>query len=179
MSRFLPPQESVGVQKGAEVLPGLERAHEEHVARRVPGALAAPGGPARRTRRRHHDVLAGNGQRLNDPLRRVLGRGEDAVGAPCVRLHERRVIAPDLGAGALGVIEEVQIVNRHDSRPEGRNEQGMRRVNDVEPAADQPLDPGHTDPVPPPVQYPHRHPPVVHRNAGCVGSQLPVRPVFP
>ena len=103
-----------------------------------------------------------------------------AVGALCVRSHEPGVIAPDLGAGALRVIEELEIVNRHDTRrPSGGNQQRVCRVDDVERPANEPLDRRHTGPVPPPVQDPHGHPPIVHRDARRVGRELRMRPVLP
>ena len=41
---------------------------------------------------------------------------DDLVGPPRVRRGERRVVAPDLGARALGMIEEVEVVDGDDLR---------------------------------------------------------------
>ena len=78
--------------------------------------------------------------------------------------RQRRVVAPDLGAGALGVIEKVQIVDRHDLRGlPRRNQQRMRGVHDVERPAREPLDRRPVQPVPREVQEPDRHAPIDDR----------------
>ena len=69
----------------------------------------------------------------------------------CAR--ERRVVAADLGAGALGMRQEVQIVDRDDLRRVARrHQQRMQRVRDVERAAGQRFRRRPVEPMPRQIQ---------------------------
>ena len=68
-------------------------------------------------------------------------RDDDDASARCAwRAGQRRVVAPDLGARALGMRQEVEVVDRDDLRRVARrHQQRMQRVRDVERAAGQRL----------------------------------------
>ena len=83
--------------------------------------------------------------------------------------RERRVVAPDLRARPLRMIEKVEIVDRDEARGAARgNEQRVRRVHDVERAAGQLLDRRPLEPVPREVQQRHRDAPIDEGRAGNI-----------
>ena len=123
-------------------VPGLPAARH----RRGPGWC--PGRTEMDPRRRHL-------QRARHVGRRVPRRDDDGVGASGVGAHELRKITPHLRGHALGVAEEVEIVNGQDgpARPRGDGHR-TGRVNDVG-LAGQPLDGRHSKAIPGPGQHAH------------------------
>ena len=77
------------------------------------GRLPSSSGAGRRGRPDRGSGIANAGRSGAESL----GECDDAVGARArVLATSRRVVAPDLGARALGVVQEIQIVNRDDCR---------------------------------------------------------------
>ena len=172
-------QGGVRVEERAKILPGFERAQEQDVARGIARRTPPAGGPTGRSWRRNHDRALRNRQGLDDPVRRMARGGEDAVRALGVRSHQASIVAPDLGSGAVRMIEKVQVVNRDNPGCARGNEQRVSGVYHVEPPRDEALHARHPGAVPPPVQHPDGHPPVVHGDSRHVGGKTRIRAVLP
>ena len=105
-------QPLVRVEQGADVLARLERAEEQHVAVAGGGVARRPGGRAGRA---DGDAIgaARRAARSTSPAVNCDGT-MIAIGPVRVVARQRRVVAADFGARALGMRQEVQIVNRDD-----------------------------------------------------------------
>ena len=124
-------QPLVRVEQAADVLARLERAEEQHVARRGRPLARRP---VRRAGRADRDPIGAARRSCRSTSPAVnCETTMIAIGPVRVRARQRRVVAADLGAGALGMREEIQIVNRDDLRRVARRQQQrMQRVRDVE-----------------------------------------------
>ena len=74
-----------------------------------------------------------------------------------MRWRQLRIVTLDLAVHTIWMLEEEEVVNRHDLRGvPGRNEQRMRRVHDIDRTAEG-LDRRPLDTVPQIVEHRHRH----------------------
>ena len=114
-------QPLVRVEQSADVLARLERAEEQHVAV-AGGRSRAASRAARRASRPTCDPRARRSVAATSPAVKC----ETAMIASARRAcaaRQRRVVAADLGARALGMREEVEIVDRDDLRGVARRHQ--------------------------------------------------------
>ncbi len=108
---------------------------------------------------------------------RVLRDADHAVGGAHVVAHQRHVVAADLGPRHVGVLEEEQVVQRHDlARASPRHEQRGGGVHQVEGRADQQVERRPGQVVPAVVEGPHRQAPV---DQAHVGGPRPLRVALP
>ncbi len=93
-------QPLVGIQQSADVLARFESAEEQHVAVRGRPLARRPG---RRSGRTDRHAISGYAEMTLYFSGRELRDGDDRIGPPRMGARQRRVIAADLGPGALGV----------------------------------------------------------------------------
>jgi hypothetical protein len=106
----------------------------------------------------------------------VFGDRDDLIGAPRVRCREHRVVPADLSRRAFRVVEEVQVVDRHQLCSRSRHEQRMTRLDDVEPTAGEEIDRWPAQSVPGEVEGTDRPGAVDH---ACPGDHIGRKPVLP
>ena len=111
---------------------------------------------------------------------RVLGDGDHQIGSRRVRVDQGREVAPHLGARALRMRQEVEIVDRaHPQARSGRHQEGRRRVHEIEGQGSQGLDRRPTHAVPCPGQGTDGDPAVDEPGASQLAERRWGRPVAP
>jgi hypothetical protein len=163
----------VGAEEGGQVLPRLNRAHEQH---RAELRGLGPGWPRRGARRADDHPLRADTEAILHGSGGVLGDDDDEVGGPGMTPGQAWVVAANLGTCVLGMVQEVQIVHGDDLRgATGRHQQRVRGVRDVH-GAGQALDRGPPQPVPEEVQQADGQPPVPRRGVRHDPGLEPVAP---
>ena len=139
-----------------------------------PGAAARcvrarPPTPSRAPRRADGDPIAlATPSCAHDFAGRVLRRDDDVIGARGVVVHQRRKVAAHFAFAALGMSEEVEVVNRDDLRGSRGGDQERRlRMHHVG-RAGQPLDRRPAQAIPRPRQ--RRAPECADRRSATPGS---------
>jgi hypothetical protein len=145
----------VGIQQRADVLARFHRANEKKVAPAEPWIPARPGG---RTGRADDDAFGSNVEAVDHFGRCRVGGHHNQVRLTGVPMDESRVVAPDLAAGALGMLEEIEIVDRDRLRRDTtRHEERMSGVGDLRRPGEA-FDRGPSKPMPGEIEQPDGHP---------------------
>jgi hypothetical protein len=98
------------------------------------------------------------------------------VGALRVTARQNRVIAPDFRSRSLGVIEEVEVMNGHDTcSPAAWDQQRMHRMRDVNASAEG-FDRGPLESMPGVVEHAHRD---ARIDGACSGYYTAIEPILP
>ena len=123
------PQGVIGPDERPDVLARLDRADMKDGAR---GGRLLADPPGRRAGVADGDALGRDPEAPFELAGGVVGDGDDGVGASGMGGRQRGIVPPDLAGRRFRVVQEVEIVGRHD--PGGvprRHEQGMERPGDL------------------------------------------------
>ena len=171
-------QRAIRRQQAGNVLSRLERAHEKQISVPIGGADRV--GPVGNARRTHRDPLS---RHVEQPADLVGGEGrwnDHAPGPSRMRRRQAGVVTADLACGALGMLQEVEVVHHHDLRGVTRRQQErVRRERDVARLADQGFDRRPLDIVPGEVEHPHGNAVIGDTCGGDLGPQAGSRPILP
>ena len=120
----------VGGEQRRQVLPGLDRAHEQD---RTDGARGVARSEVRGGPWPAHDQPVGaDAEARRDRAGGIARVHDDEIRARRMGRGQRRVVAADFGARPAGMVEEVEIVDRDRlGGGAGRHQERMERVGDV------------------------------------------------